>query len=67
MHEYVELFYLLFQRQNQGLKPEDDVAYYGFLNMLDEVILPCMALLSCNCCISEELWAFLKLYPYELR
>ncbi|KAJ8298480.1 hypothetical protein KUTeg_025011 [Tegillarca granosa] len=55
------------KRQSQGLKPEDDVAYYGFLNMLDEVILPCMALLTCNCCISEELWAFLKLYPYELR
>lgn len=35
--------------------------------MLDEVLLPSMSLLPGNCCLSEELWSFLKLFPYELR
>jgi hypothetical protein len=55
------------QRQSGGITPEDEVAYFGFLNMLDEVLLPSMSMLPCNCCLSEELWAFLKLFPYELR
>nr|XP_034300331.1 THO complex subunit 2 [Crassostrea gigas] len=55
------------KRQSGGITPEDDVAYYGFLNMLDEVLLPSMSLLPGNCCLSEELWSFLKLFPYELR
>ncbi|XP_061165363.1 THO complex subunit 2-like isoform X2 [Saccostrea echinata] len=55
------------KRQNGGVTPEDDVAYYGFLNILDEVLLPSMSMLPCNCCLSEELWTFLKLFPYELR
>lgn len=60
-------FLCVFQRQSGGITPEDDVAYYGFLNMLDEVLLPSMSLLPGNCCLSEELWSFLKLFPYELR
>ncbi|XP_052077849.1 THO complex subunit 2-like isoform X3 [Mytilus californianus] len=55
------------KRQDGGITPEDDIAYYGFLNMLDEVLLPSMSVLANNCCLSEELWSFLKLYPYELR
>ncbi|XP_056012472.1 THO complex subunit 2-like isoform X2 [Ostrea edulis] len=55
------------KRHSGGITPEDDVAYYGFLNMLDEVLLPSMSMLPCNCCLSEELWGFLKLFPYELR
>ncbi|XP_064608579.1 THO complex subunit 2-like isoform X2 [Liolophura sinensis] len=54
-------------RRDGGISPEDDLAYYGFLTMLDEVILPSLTLLPCNCSISEELWSLLKLYPYELR
>lgn len=60
-------FLCVFQRQSGGITPEDDVAYYGLLNMLDEVLLPSMSLLPGNCCLSEELWSFLKLFPYELR
>ncbi|OWF53939.1 THO complex subunit 2-like isoform X2 [Mizuhopecten yessoensis] len=55
------------KRQSGGISPDDEVAYYGFLNMLDEVLLPGMVLLPCNCCISEELWGFIKLFPYMLR
>ncbi|XP_069131332.1 THO complex subunit 2-like isoform X4 [Argopecten irradians] len=55
------------KRQSGGISPDDEVAYYGFLNMLDEVLLPGMVLLPCNCCISEELWGFIRLFPYMLR
>ncbi|XP_041357183.1 THO complex subunit 2-like isoform X2 [Gigantopelta aegis] len=55
------------KRHDGGIAPEDDVAYYGFLNVLDDVLLPCQSLLRCNCCIAEELWNFLKHFPYELR
>ncbi|XP_033742553.1 THO complex subunit 2-like isoform X3 [Pecten maximus] len=55
------------KRHSGGISPDDEVAYYGFLNMLDEVLLPGMVLLPCNCCISEELWGFIKLFPYMLR
>ncbi|KAK6168365.1 hypothetical protein SNE40_020916 [Patella caerulea] len=54
-------------RSDGGVGPEDEVAYFGFLNILDSVIFPSLSLLPCNCCISEELWGFLKLYPYEIR
>ncbi|XP_048243407.1 THO complex subunit 2-like [Haliotis rufescens] len=55
------------KRHEGGVGPEDDVAYYGFLNILDDVVLPSMCLLPCNCCLTEELWGLLKLYKYELR
>ena len=58
---------MLFQRHDGGVGPEDDVAYYGFLNILDDVLLPCLSLLQYNCCIAEELWEFMKYFPYELR
>ncbi|KAL5011569.1 hypothetical protein ScPMuIL_010120 [Solemya velum] len=55
------------KRHNGGILPEDDIAYFGFLNMLDDVIVPSLSFLPCNCCHSEELWGLLKLLPYELR
>ncbi|XP_029643856.1 THO complex subunit 2 [Octopus sinensis] len=57
----------MIKRQERKIKPEDDVTFYGFLTILDEVLLPSLTLLPCNCCLSEELWSFLKLFPYELR
>lgn len=30
-------------------------------------ILPSLAYLECNCCIAEEIWTLLKLYPYQIR
>ncbi|XP_012937232.1 THO complex subunit 2 [Aplysia californica] len=55
------------KRHSGGIGPEDDVAYYGFLNVLEEVLLPSLALLPGNCAMGEELWNLLKLYPYEIR
>lgn len=41
--------------------------FRGFLSALDEVILPSVSLLPCNCGMAEELWAMVKLLPYERR
>ena len=40
---------------------------HRFLSVLDEVILPSLSLLLCNCGIAEEIWAMVKLLPYETR
>lgn len=57
----------MLKRQDNAIEPEDEIAFYGFLTILDEVLLPSLTLLPCNCCLSEELWSLLKLFPYELR
>ena len=38
-----------------------------FLTVMDECILPALSLLPSNCCLSEEVWAFLKQLKYEYR
>ncbi|KAI8799110.1 THO complex subunit 2, partial [Biomphalaria glabrata] len=55
------------KRHSGGIGPEDEIAYYGFLNALEEVLLPSLSLLHGNCSMAEELWSLLKLYPYEIR
>ncbi|ESO98124.1 hypothetical protein LOTGIDRAFT_174338 [Lottia gigantea] len=57
----------MIKRNNKEVKVSDDIAYYGFLNILDCVIFPSLSLLTSNCSLSEELWSLLKLYPYEIR
>ncbi len=41
--------------------------FHGFVSVLDEVVLPSISLLPCNCGMAEELWAMIKLLPYERR
>ncbi|KAL3879965.1 hypothetical protein ACJMK2_032241 [Sinanodonta woodiana] len=55
------------KRMKGGLNPEEDIAYFGFLNVIDEILLPSLSLHPCNCCIAEELWTLLRLLPYEIR
>ncbi|KAK3741029.1 hypothetical protein RRG08_005719 [Elysia crispata] len=55
------------KRLSGGVGPEDEVAYYGFLNVIEEVLLPSLSLLPNNCAMAEEIWSLLKLYPYEIR
>lgn len=40
---------------------------YDLLNLLDEVILPSMALIDSNCALADELWQFLKHFHYSAR
>ena len=39
----------------------------AILSNIDEVMLPSLALLPCNCCVSDELWQLLKSLPYTFR
>ncbi|KAM9470063.1 THO complex subunit 2 isoform 1-T1 [Clarias gariepinus] len=38
-----------------------------FLSIADQVLLPSLTLMDCNACMSEELWGFFKLFPYQHR
>ncbi|KAI0218636.1 THO complex subunit 2 [Lamellibrachia satsuma] len=59
-------FMHLQKKQGSALKDGDDI-FRGFLTLVDEVLLPSLSLLPCNCCISEEVWSFLRLLKYEHR
>lgn len=48
-------------------QPSEDTLYYDILTILDSTILPSLAYMDCNCCIAEEIWNILKLYPYQCR
>ncbi|CAH0560689.1 unnamed protein product [Brassicogethes aeneus] len=47
--------------------PAEDSLYYDILTLVDVSILPSLSYLECNCCIAEEIWTLLKLYPYQVR
>ncbi|XP_066999560.2 THO complex subunit 2 isoform X2 [Anabrus simplex] len=47
--------------------PEGDTLYHDIITLMDEVILPSLSYMDCNCCIAEEVWNILKLYPYQCR
>ena len=34
---------------------------------MDEVLLPALSLAECNCCLAEEIWTVLRVYPYHHR
>lgn len=39
----------------------------AFISVIDEVILPSLSLLNCNCGMAEEVWSMIRLLPYETR
>lgn len=41
--------------------------YYDILTMMDEVFLPALSLSEGNCCLAEEIWSILRVYPYHCR
>nr|CAI5831186.1 unnamed protein product [Callosobruchus analis] len=47
--------------------PEADSLYFDVLSLLDAAVLPALSYLDCNCCIAEEIWTLLRLYPYTIR
>uniref|UniRef100_A0A1B6BZM5 THO complex subunit 2 n=4 Tax=Clastoptera arizonana TaxID=38151 RepID=A0A1B6BZM5_9HEMI len=47
--------------------PSVDTLYYDGISLLDDVILPTLSFLDNNCCVAEEIWSLLKLYPYQCR
>ncbi|KAF7282444.1 hypothetical protein GWI33_002672 [Rhynchophorus ferrugineus] len=41
--------------------------YYDIISITDATIFPSLSYLDCNCCIAEEIWSLVKLYPYQIR
>ena len=41
--------------------------YYDVLTLMDEVFLPSLALSDGNCCLAEEIWTILRVYPSNCR
>lgn len=48
-------------------KPDDESLYYDCLTLLDASILPALSYMDCNCCVAEEIWTVVKLFPYHCR
>ncbi|XP_062856432.1 THO complex subunit 2 isoform X2 [Trichomycterus rosablanca] len=51
----------------QDAKEKMDTLLSCFLSICDQVLLPSLTLMECNACMSEELWGFFKLLPYQHR
>ncbi|KAJ8978313.1 hypothetical protein NQ317_008185 [Molorchus minor] len=47
--------------------PQGDSLYYEILSLVDVTVLPALSYLECNCCVAEEVWTLLRLYPYQIR
>ncbi|XP_050076500.1 THO complex subunit 2 [Anopheles maculipalpis] len=50
-----------------GTSTEHEQLYYDILSLLDSSVLPALAYMDCNCCVAEEIWSIVKLYPYQYR
>ncbi|XP_038107405.1 THO complex subunit 2 isoform X2 [Culex quinquefasciatus] len=46
---------------------ENELLYYDIISILDAAILPSLSYMDCNCCVAEEIWSIVKLYPYQFR
>lgn len=49
------------------LPKDNNNLYYEIFSILDSAILPALSFMDCNCCIAEEIWNIIKLYPYQYR
>lgn len=47
--------------------PKEESLYYDILTLMDVTIFSALSYLDCNCCIAEEIWTLVKLYPYQIR
>ncbi|XP_013134643.1 PREDICTED: THO complex subunit 2 [Papilio polytes] len=45
----------------------EDPLHYEAITVLDAAILPALTLMEGNCCMAEEVYTLLKLYPYQCR
>lgn len=46
---------------------DDDKLYHECLAVIDAAILPALSYMDCNCCVAEEIWSVIKLFPYQHR
>ena len=49
------------------MEADASALYFEALTLFEEVILPSLSLLASNCCLAEEIWLVLRVYPYQHR
>lgn len=53
---------------SNGPKTENDQQlYYSCISIIDASILPALSYMDCNCCVAEEIWSVIKMFPYHHR
>lgn len=53
---------------NNGPKNEnDEKLYFDCISLIDASILPALSYMDSNCCVAEEIWSIIKLFPYHHR
>lgn len=53
---------------NNGPKTErDELLYYDCISLIDASVLPALSYMDCNCCVAEEIWSIIKMFPYHHR
>lgn len=45
----------------------DELLYFDCMSLIDASILPALSYMDCNCCIAEEIWSIIKMFPYHHR
>lgn len=45
----------------------DEQLYHDCISIIDASILPALSYMDCNCCVAEEIWSIIKMFPYHHR
>jgi THO complex subunit 2 len=46
---------------------DKNILYFDIISLLDSCVLPSLSYMESNCCVAEEIWTVVKLYPYNIR
>ncbi|XP_022828903.1 THO complex subunit 2 isoform X1 [Spodoptera litura] len=61
------LMYKIIRILRTARSQKEDPLHHEALTVLDAAILPALTLMDGNCCMAEEVYTLLKLYPYQCR
>lgn len=45
----------------------EELLYFDCISLIDASILPALSYMDCNCCVAEEIWSIIKMFPYHHR
>ncbi|XP_053599966.1 THO complex subunit 2 [Plodia interpunctella] len=65
-HDPILMYKIIRILRTARSKPNDPL-HHEALTVLDAAILPSLTLMEGNCCMAEEIYTLLKLYPYQCR
>lgn len=73
MYKLIRLMRVVLQQLNVDASTngpnaaDDEEEYYAMVTLLDSCILSSLSYLDCNCCLAEEIWSVVRLFPYQYR